>query len=312
MHSYPIEKRLCSTIGLTTVLGLLLVLAGCQTAPTYSIGSDSDPYLTSKAHLPKYEPGEYYVFDDGTSELVTEISEGLVTWRNRSGGTRRAYPNFIIPDLSWTSTTRSSQGRASVSADFLWPLTVGRKGRFRFEQTLSPTDGSAPETLTRNWTCEVEGTAHVTVPAGSFDTVVVSCTRYSGNSGSWRGKRRFFYSPELGHYVIREDRYRSHPYRKRELVAYGFNSTVLSEPDQIKLNQTLQSALARNKDGQVSIWKNRSGDITAMLVPVRSYTGPDGRKCREYRSIYSFDGRIRQNVRDVCRRPDGQWQRVNQ
>lgn len=311
MHSRRKIERLLLATTVLVVSGILLLVTGCQTGPKYPVGAETDRYLLSKANLPDYAPGEYFVYDDGTSVLVAAVSDGLVTWQHDNGTISKGYPNFIIPDLSWASANRSSEARTSAPPELMWPLAAGKRGQFDFEQTITHKDRSAPEQLSRNWTCSVEGTTSVTVPAGRFDTIVVACNRYSKTSGAWRATRTFYYAPAVGHYVIRENRYRSRPDTRRELVAYGFNSTVLPSKDQMKLNKTLQAALTKNKDGQTAIWTSQSGDISAMLVPIRSYAGPDGKSCREYRSVYSVQGRIRQNSREVCRQPSGQWQRVN-
>lgn len=310
MNSLRKNERILPSMTVLVASGILLLVTGCQTGPKYPVVTGADRSLLSKAHLPDFAPGEYYVYDDGTSVLVAAVSDGLVTWQHDNGTTSKGYPNFIIPDLSWTSANRSSEGRTSAPPDLMWPLAAGKRGQFDFEQTIAHKDGSAPEQLSRSWTCRVEGTTIVTVPAGRFDTVVVACNRYSGTSGSWRATRTFYYAPAVGHYVIREDRHQSRPDTRRELVAYGFNSTVLPQKDQKRLNQTLQSALTKNKDGQTAVWTSQSGDISAMLVPIRSYAGSDGKACREYRSVYSVKGRIRQHTREVCRQPDGSWQRM--
>jgi len=310
MHYHLKIKSVFLSMAILVASSILLLVTGCQTGPKYPVGTEVDRYLLSKAHLPDYVPGEYFVYDDGTAALVTEISDGLVTWSYNNDATSKGYPNFIIPDLTWTSANRSSHGLTTAPPDLLWPLAAGKRGQFDFQQTISHKDGSAPDILSRSWTCAVEGTTRVTVPAGAFDTIVIACNRYSSASGSWRATRTFYYAPALNHYVIQEDRHHRRQDTRRELVDYGFNSTVLPEKDQIKLNQTLQSALTRNKDGRVSYWTSQSGDISAMLVPVRSYTSPDGQSCRDYHSIYSVKGRVRENAREVCRQPDGSWQRV--
>ena len=298
-------------ITVVALTGLLVLFTACQTAPKYGVGPDVDRSLVAKASLPDYVPGEYFVYDDGTSVLVTAVEKGLVTWKHHNGAVSTGYPNFIIPDLAWTSADRSSQGRTTAPPDLLWPPAPGKRGQFDFEQTIAYQDGRAPDVISRSWACEVEGTSRVTVPAGSFDTVVMTCNRYSSSSGSWRATQRYYFAPEVGHYVVREDRHRSRPNTRRELVAYGFNSTVLPPEDQSQLNQALQNALTKNKDGQASFWKSPSGPVSAMLVPFRSFKDPTGTSCREYRSIYSVNGRVGQHTREVCRRPDGRWQRVD-
>jgi hypothetical protein len=157
----------------------------------------------------------------------------------------------------------------------------------------------------------VEGTQRVGVRAGTFDTYVISCKRYSNDGRKWRATRKFYYAPDIGHYVIREDNYTSRSNKKRQLVSYGFNSTFLPEKDQITLNRKLQIALNKNIDGIASTWTNQKKDITVMLIPVSSFIGADGQKCREYHSVYSVMGRIRKNVREVCKQPNGLWQRID-
>jgi hypothetical protein len=289
----------------------LLVATGCQTAPRHMVDSRNDPSLMAKAVLPRYVPGEYFVYDDGTSTLVTEVAEGQVSWKHHNGAVSRGYPNFLIPELSWTSVHRSSQGRTKAAPDLLWPPVPGERGAFAFDQVIAHRDGRPPEHVSRRWTCEVEGTTRVTVPAGRFDTIVFACNRHASDSGAWRATERYYYAPQVGHYVLRENRHRSRPDTRRALVAYGFNSTLLPREDQLKLNKLLQTALTRNEDGQASLWRNRSGDIAAMVVPIRRFTSAQGKMCREYYSIYSVSGRLRQHAREVCRQPDGLWQRVD-
>ena len=98
-----------------------------------------------------------------------------------------------------------------------------------------------------------------------------------------------------------------------ELVYFGLKQcqNLYPEQEQINLNGKLQDVLSKNPDGIASTWKSKPGDITAMLVPVNSYTGSSGAECRDYYSIYSVKGRIRKNARSVCKQPEGRWQRVD-
>jgi surface antigen len=303
--------------------GLLLLLAGCQAKLQGVAGSRAEQQLIARAALPGYVPGEYFVYDDGTSVLVTGVAKGLVSWKHHNGSVSQGYPNFIIPPLSWRSATHSSEGTTDAPPDFLWPLEAGNQGRFTFHQTLSTVDGTPPEQSSRNWVCAVEGTRRVNVPAGEFDTVIVSCKRYARAKGAggvtgflerveefFGVVRLFYYAPELGHYVLREDRQMGLPKSRRALVNNSFNSTLLPENDQRRLNDTLQSTLSKNLDGVATHWVSRSGTVSAMLVPYRSFRGEKGQPCREYRSTYNVKGRIGQHTREVCRRPDGRWQRV--
>ena len=291
------------------MVSAIIALSGCQTGKSLLKTENEGPQL-SVAALPNYTVGEYFTFDDGSSRMVAAVSGEWVTWQYKTGTVTKGYRNFIIPALTWTSVHRHSEGKTTAPADLLWPLAVGKKGTYDFQKTISKHDGTESNELSRSWSCSVKGTERVKVPAGTFDTYVIACNRYSSTSHKWRASRRFYYAPELGHYVMQEDRYRSRPDKKRELVSYGFRSIVLSKKDQIMLNRTLQKALSNNADGIASKWTSITGEVTAMLIPTSSYKASSGEECREYHSVYNVKGRIRKNVRKVCREPDGHWQRI--
>ena len=297
----------CSAI--LILLSAITALSGCQTGRSL-LNMKTEGPLLSEAALPTYTVGEYFTFDDGSSTMVTAVSGEPITWQSNTGTVSNGYRNFIIPALTWTSTNRRSEGKTTAPADLLWPLTVGKKGKYDFQQTISRHDGTESIELSRNWSCAVEGTERVSVPAGTFDTYVIACNRYSSSSHRWRASRRFYYAPDLGHYVMQEDKYRSRPDKKRALVSYGFRSIVLPEKDQIMLNRKLQKALHNDADGIASTWTSSTGEVAAMLIPIRSYKVSNGDQCREYHSVYNVKGRIRKNVRIVCKQPNGQWQRV--
>ncbi len=304
MHS----KRL---VAMMITVVVILVAGGCQTGQPSKTTAYSDDLQLSEAGLPNYSVGEYFSYDNDTTTVVTAVSNEQVTWRYNNGAISTGYRNFIIPALTWTSANSHSKGTSTAPVDLLWPLATGNQGQYESHQVISRNDPIESTELSRKWDCAVEGTKRVSVPAGTFDTYVVVCKRYSSTNNSWRATRRYYYAPDLGHYVIREDTFRSRPDHTRKLVANGYNITYLPEQDQINLNRILQKTLSNNPDGIASTWKSSAGDVTAMLIPVSSYPGLNGTKCRDYYSVYSVNGRIRKNVRSVCRLPDGQWQRVD-
>ena len=301
-------KRL---IAILITVSLIILTVGCQTGKQPMINTYFDDLELSEAALPDYSVGEFFSFDDGTTTVVTAASNEQITWRYNNGTTSTGYRNFILPALTWTGGNSHSKTTSTAPVDMLWPLATGNQGQYESHQIISKNNQIDTTENSRKWICAVEGTKRVSVPAGSFETYVIVCQRYSSTSNSWRATRRYYYAPVLGHYVMREDKFRSRPDQIRKLVTYGFNSTFLSEQDQINLNRKLQKTLTNNRDGIAGIWKNRPGDITAMLIPVSSYTGLNNSQCRDYYSVYSVKGRIRKNVRSVCRLSDGQWQRVD-
>jgi len=290
--------------------GAIIIWGGCQTPQQSLINLKTKEPLVPEATLPDYAVGEYFTFDDGTTAMVTEISGELVTWEYNNGTVSKRYRNFIIPALTWTSAKKHSKAKTTANADMLWPLAVGKRSQYDFQRVISKHDGTDATRLSRSWNCTVEGTMRVSVTAGTFNTYVISCRRYSNTSHKWRATRSYYYAPDLGHYVIRKDTYRGRPDKKRELVSYGFNSTVIPKQDQIELNRTLQKVLSNNADGRAGTWISRTGELSAVLTPISSFTGRNGDECRDYHSVYNVNGRIRKNVRKVCRQPNGHWQRI--
>ncbi|OQX46735.1 MAG: hypothetical protein B0D85_03140 [Candidatus Sedimenticola endophacoides] len=258
--------------------------------------------------MPDYTPGEFFMFDSGAVYTVTGHDQGLVLWESNFQSTHRAHRNFVIPDLSWTNRTGSSEGRTTAIPTALWPLKVGNTATIPFSQVVQFNDGSKPPlTIERNWQCSVVDTARISVTAGTFDTFKIECTRNSPISGRWRATRTFYYAPEVGYYVLREDQHRYDGNSKKQLLTYGFNSAYLTEEEKQALRGTLNRALTDNPRGEADTWSSASGKVTAMLVP----TDTLGNACREYRSIYNVNGRIgRPNTRTMCSDgPVGTWTR---
>ncbi len=69
-----------------------------------------------------------------------------------------------------------------------------------------------------SWT--TEGRETVTVPAGTFDTVV-AVMRTRSLTGNWVGYERWWYSPAIRNYVRMEYRYGETPESSRVLVTYS-------------------------------------------------------------------------------------------
>ena len=254
------------------------------------------------------------MFDSGSVRTVSGHKGDLVEWKTNRKSTHQAYANFLIPALAWTSRSRTGKGETTAAPNTLWPLKVGNSANIQFKQVITKKDDSKPPaTIDRNWFCKVENTARISVMAGTFDTYQIACSRNSSTSGRWRATRTYYYAPEIGHYVLREDQHKHKGNSRKELVSYGFNSNYLAKNDQKRLIQSLNRTLSRNKDGEASTWSSKSKKVTAMLVPTDSYRNPKGKSCREYQSIYNVNGRIgRPNTRTMCKSSNkSSWTRVN-
>jgi len=101
-----------------------------------------------------------------------------------------------------TSVERTVEANGSI-----YPMTVGS----REEWTISQTSGNR-KTEPYKRVCSVDGTARITVPAGTFDTYVVRC------SDKFRDIE-FYFAPSLGIQVLlRQTQKRNNSFYSEELV----------------------------------------------------------------------------------------------
>lgn len=287
---------------------LIALTAGCakQQIPKDRV----DPNRLLIADLPTYSPGEFFEYDNGLSMIVTESSNGMVSWKYANGSASSGYANFLVPKLTWEATGSKGTSTTNAAKDFLWPLNFGGFGRYDITQTIHEADGRVPETLGRRWECSVDGSERVSVPAGDFDTYVVSCNRYSSDDNEWRGRHTYYYSPDIRHYVKLEKRYVNRSTRIEQLKSYGFNSEYLPENEQNELKKLLYRTLADGKQGISQGWTSSDGTISGMLIPFQNYRGASGEPCREYKSLYNIQGRVYHHTRKACQAADGSWQRI--
>jgi len=293
-----LKKKVAFTV--PAIISILL-LGGC--AEIQKLKS-SEPALPLAA-VPDFAVGELYVYDNGRTETVIAKEGNILTWRTNNGVVRKAYPNFAIPYLSWQTATRRGTSETDAKPDMLWPLRVGNSGRFNFTRKAEDNNGKHARKYKQSWQCKVDGTETVRIALGSYDTFKIVCHRYSGKI--WRQTRTFNYAPLIGHYVLRRDNYRSGPSERRELVSYGFNSSVFSASDQQRLAKTVQQALSKNKNGEISYWRSSKGNTSIGINPMTTETNSKGIVCRSYEGVFSDNQRIRTNRRFACRRPDGVW-----
>jgi surface antigen len=289
--------------------GILSIFSGCSSHLPKPV-NDSVDYELPPASLPTYTPGEYFIFDNNFHMTVADIQEGLVTWKYSNDAMGVGYNDFLIPLGRTERIGERTETVSSVNLTDLWPLQNNKETNFETTQTIFATDASLTREVTRTWNCQVEGTAKVNVPAGNFDTFVINCKRFSGTDHGWRGNDRYYYSPDLNHYVMLERTSARRSAKTQKLTGYGFNSTYLPEKDQIQLRKLLQTVLNRHADGVAGTWTSSSKKISAMLIPTKSFSDSTQRKCREYRSVYSVEGRIREHVRELCHTQGGSWQRT--
>jgi peptidoglycan hydrolase-like protein with peptidoglycan-binding domain len=150
---------------------------------------------------PLYETGDAFAWSNGLVETVIRIDGDRIFWRGSDGASFNADRNFVMPPSSWDQASGPGSATVSVNAEQLWPFRQGR--RFNFWVLTTGPSGTESE---RDWTCSPQGRKKVTVPAGTFDTQVITCGRSAASDGEWR-YRTWFYAPAVRHYVRRVDRF---------------------------------------------------------------------------------------------------------
>jgi surface antigen len=73
------------------------------------------------------------------------------------------------------------------------------------------------------------------------------------------------------------------------------------------LQSALNDALDNGADGQPTDWANRDTGAGGTLIPLESYDGAGGQRCRRLRVKNHAGGLKAENVLALCRQPDGTW-----
>lgn len=147
------------------------------------------------------DPGTVFLFDDGRVErFVRREAEGDI-WTTRSGREYRRDPNPILPIRSWSVGNRQGESQAfGVTGEF-WPPAAGDRAQFRVLHTAFA-EGRERRTA-QAWSCRTGSSTSLRVDAGEFEVLPVECDVYSVASQRLLERRRWWWSPEVAHYIAR-------------------------------------------------------------------------------------------------------------
>lgn len=284
--------------------GLLQSLQGGLSADYDPPDYNGPPLAT----LPTYRMGDAYTYSSGRTETVEKLLGDRVVWRNDLDSIFERYRNFIFPSAS-TRTDRGAVVREfNVPPDTLWPLVPGARRQFKSEVKVK-LDGQKGERLFyREWICTVVGKARVEVQFGSFDSVEVTCERYS--RGKWREKRTWYYVPEIGHYVKRIDNFIGRDPRDTELVSMHQALDGVSRDTRRALHDMEQQTLERMPSGKPASWHASEGNLAVTMIVTKTMKTEAGQFCRSFRQVISEDGRERLVPGLACRTWNGKWVRL--
>lgn len=165
----------------------------------------SSASTATAAPLPRYEPGQAFIFDNGRVEQVAEVTPTRVMWRARSGRKYIRAANPVVPILEWSFRGQSGTRNIVGDPDKLWPLAAGKRVQFRTVNVATERDRQLRRSV-HLWTCTVQRQQRLRVPAGVFLVYPIQCDRFSPNSMRVLERLTWHYAPEVDHYVRREAR----------------------------------------------------------------------------------------------------------
>lgn len=163
---------------------------------------------------PEYSVGDTWSYSDGMGYKVTEAK-----------GTRAKLVRTDAPKQWFTTNgvfrTASQSGSAlrkdvynSKDPSLLYTAGLGKPVTYTREYTRNGT------LIRHNTSWVIEGYETITVPAGTFDTIVLT-KRSRSMTGNWTGYERWWYAPAAKNYVRMEYRYGEAPQSARVLTSYS-------------------------------------------------------------------------------------------
>lgn len=225
---------------------------------------------------PIYETGDVFAWSDGLVETVIRTGGDRVFWRGSDGSSFNAGRNFIMPATSWDQPSGPGSTTVRTRTKNLWPVRPGKW--LQFEVLTTGPSGIVSE---RRWTCMPQGKRKVTVPAGTFDTQVITCERSSVDATEWR-YRTWFYAPAARHYVRRVDRFNDGSIRAVGLVAIRPGGKGWPDAARAGLDWAIQDALTEQSVGSGAEWSSTSVRANFTIMPTGARKMGDGNGCRTF------------------------------
>ncbi|MDG4718222.1 MULTISPECIES: hypothetical protein [Thalassospira] len=268
---------------------------------TENTGPDLAP-----ATLPDFGVGDAFVFDSGRAIYVEKISGDNFVWNGGGDYRFETGADFTGPNLEWSYTDkedRKRSGTASIKdgSQSLWPLEYDKMVRVSTKSENIDPDTGKVNSYDQWLTCKVPATERIEVPAGTFDTYVIECSRYYGQW--WMQTTKWWYAPEIGFYVKRDRSWNSGSDHSESLMTYGPAPTKIPKKARDQLAQTVQTALENNNSGDAD--KTRVSSLGISVTPLKTFKTDKGNWCRTYRQELSSHNRTSQQIKSACRTDKG-------
>lgn len=264
---------------------MLILLQGCALTT-----SDYGKKITSKvsADLPNYSINDVFIYTDGYIERVSDINGDVIDWEVSGGRfSYKAYRNFTLPLISWETKTKKGDNEMKVlDKKVLWPLIPDEDYKISLKKNISKKDMAfSNRFFFQDWRCETEDPRRVTVPAGTFNTVPITC-KLSSFSGNTIKTRTWFYSPAIGHYVKKVDERPQSRNRPRKIKEYDLTGYIpaLSNLTSAELRDAedhLQLSLEKLPSGSETEWFSLDKKVIRNMSIIGTFKTQDERVCRD-------------------------------
>jgi hypothetical protein len=258
---------------------------------------------------PVYEVGTTFVYSDGRVEAVTGLKGDMVRWIRGDGTKFTAHRNFLLPWSSWQSKAETGTSTLNRRAKALWPKKAGRELSFRVEATIQMNAaGSGIARRSEAWHCRFDGAERLTVVAGRFETLKMTCARDESDSLPAL-ERTWYYAPDIGHYVRVVD---ASPddgsaARQTDLVAIRPSGEAWPPIARAALSRAVEQALDSGKSGVETPWTSSGVTTRVTIKPTSGFRALDGKRCRTFLQTWAGSAGKRRYPGAACQDPAGRW-----
>lgn len=246
------------------------------------------PINLSRDDLPAYQPGTTFIYSNGVVARVASSDAAAVQWVRRDGTKYTAPQNFLLPWSYWTSSAERGKAAVTEAVGALWPLREGAEVTYAASFVVQrKADSDATEERVDHWRCRNDGERTVTVPAGTFDTVVFVCRR-GADPDAPDLVRTWYYAKDVRHYV----RYvEQNPARDTTATA----ELIAVRPGAPAWPPIVRAALARaivhtleTRDGDSQMpWTSSAVNTTVTIEAGARFVRYDGTACRRFVQVWS-------------------------
>jgi hypothetical protein len=240
--------------------------------------------------------------------MVIATDRDQVRWRGGDGNYLTSR-DVLLPPLAWSNSTVRGERRIDARPPLLFPLKSGKSVVFTATRVVRPMPGGRPVTTQENWRCNVVDAVPVETRAGRFNTWRVACTmtEQPGSPGAGLVRRTYYYSPDIGFYVRREEEIGDTPVKVVDLADYASAEPALSA-NALSLRVTgIQQALESKVSGGPIAWRDAATGSAGDVRPLRTMRSDQYGWCRDFSESIQAAGRVYNLQGRGCRNTSGIW-----